>query len=213
MGVLTPPVQYGADIVCGDIQGLGGHLSYGGSLGGFIATRDEEKYVLEFPSRLFGITPTTVQGEWGFGDVAYERTSFAEREEGKEFVGTHSALCGITAAVYLSLLGPKGMVELGETIVQKSFYTVKKLNEIAGIVAPRFSSSFFKEFVVDFNATGKTVREINAFLREKNVFGGKDLSEEFPDLGQCALYCVTEIHTKSHIDRLLKAMKDCLGVS
>lgn len=213
LGVLTPPVQYGADIVCGDIQGLGGHLSYGGSLGGFIATRDEEKYVLEFPSRLFGITPTTVQGEWGFGDVAYERTSFAEREEGKEFVGTHSALCGITAAVYLSLLGPQGMVELGETIVQKSFYTVKKLNEIEGIMAPRFSSSFFKEFVVDFNATGKTVSEINAFLREQNVFGGKDLSEEFPDLGQCALYCVTEIHTKSHIDRLLKAMKDCLGVS
>ncbi|MEE8377862.1 MAG: aminomethyl-transferring glycine dehydrogenase subunit GcvPA [Candidatus Aminicenantaceae bacterium] len=213
LGVLTPPVQYGADIVCGDIQGLGGHLSYGGSLGGFIATRDEEKYVLEFPSRLFGMTPTTVPGELGFGDVAYERTSFAEREEGKEFVGTHSALCGITAAVYLSLLGPQGFVELGETIVQKSFYTVKKLNEIAGIQAPRFSSSFFKEFVVDFNATGKTVKEINAFLQEKNVFGGKDLSEEFPDLGQCALYCITEIHTKSHIDRLLKALKDCLGVS
>ncbi|MBW1802898.1 MAG: aminomethyl-transferring glycine dehydrogenase subunit GcvPA, partial [Deltaproteobacteria bacterium] len=211
LGVLVPPVQYGADIVCGDIQGLGGHLSYGGTLGGFIATRDEEKYVLEFPSRLFGMTPTTVPGELGFGDVAYERTSFAEREEGKEFVGTHSALCGITAAVYLSLLGPQGIVELGQTIVQKSHYTIKKLNEITGIRAPRFSSPHFKEFVVDFNATGKTVKEINMFLQEQNVFGGKDLSEEFPDLGQCALYCVTEIHTKSHIDQLLKAMMDCLG--
>ncbi len=206
LGILTPPVQYGADIVCGDIQGLGGHLSYGGSLGGFIATRDDEKYVLEFPSRLFGMTPTTVPGELGFGDVAYERTSFAEREEGKEFVGTHSALCGITAAVYLSLLGPQGLVDLGQTIVQKSHYTIKKLNEIGGIKAPRFTSQHFKEFVVDFNATGKTVKEINTLLQEQNVFGGKDLSEEFPDLGQCALYCVTEIHTKTHIDRLLKAL-------
>jgi len=211
LGVLLPPVQYGADIVCGDIQGLGGHLSYGGAHGGFIATRDEEKYVLEFPSRLFGMTPTTVPGELGFGDVAYERTSFAEREEGKEFVGTHSALCGITAAVYLSLLGPQGIVDLGQTIVQKSHYTVKKLNDIAGIRTPRFTSSHFKEFVVDFNATGKKVKDINMFLQKQNVFGGKDLSEEFPDLGQCALYCVTEIHTKSHIDRLLKAMRDCLG--
>ena len=206
LGVLLPPVEYGADIVCGDIQGLGGHLSYGGAHGGFIATRDDEKYVLEFPSRLFGMTPTTVPGELGFGDVAYERTSFAEREEGKEFVGTHSALCGITAAVYLSLLGPQGMVELGQTILQKSHYTVKKLNEIAGIQAPKFTSPHFKEFVVDFNATGKTVKEINQFLLKQNVFGGKDLSEEFPDLGQCALFCVTEIHTKNHIDRLLEAL-------
>ena len=212
LGVILPPVQYGADIVCGDIQGLGGHLSYGGAHGGFIATRDEEKYVLEFPSRLFGMTPTTVPGELGFGDVAYERTSFAEREEGKEFVGTHSALCGITAAVYLSLLGPQGIVKLGETIVQKSYYVSKKLNDIPGIKAPRFNVSHFKEFVVDFNGTGKTVKEINAFLRKQNVFGGKDLSEEFPDLGQCALFCVTEIHTKSHIDRLLNAMMDCFGI-
>ncbi len=211
LGVLVPPVQYGADIVCGDIQGLGGHLSYGGAHGGFIATRDEEKYVLEFPSRLFGMTPTTVPGELGFGDVAYERTSFAEREEGKEFVGTHAALCGITAAVYLSLLGSQGMVELGETIVQKSHYVAKKLNDIPGIKAPRFKTSHFKEFVVDFNGTGKTVKEINTFLREQNVFGGKDLSEEFPDLGQSALYCVTEIHRKTHIDRLLNALRRCLG--
>ena len=211
LGILRPPIHYGADIVCGDIQGLGGHLSYGGSLGGFIAARDEEQYVMEFPSRLFGITPTTVPGEWGFGDVAYERTSFAEREEGKEFVGTHAALCGITAAVYLSLLGPQGLVELGQTIVQKSRYTANRLNGLPGVKAPRFAASFFKEFVVDFNGTGKTVKEINTYLRDSRIFGGKDLFEEFPDLGQSALYCVTEIHTKSQIDRLLEALGDHLG--
>jgi glycine dehydrogenase subunit 1 len=207
LGLLIPPSRFGADIVCGDIQALGNHMSFGGGQGGFIATRDEEKFVMEFPSRLFGITRTSVEGEYGFGDVAYERTSFAEREEGKEFVGTHAALCGITAAVYLSLLGPQGMVDLGRTIVQRSHYAAKKLNDIEGILAPKFTSAFFKEFVVDFNGTKKTVAEINAHLRGIGIFGGKDLSKEFPELGQCALYCITEIHSKNHIDRLVQGLK------
>ncbi|ECF8727451.1 aminomethyl-transferring glycine dehydrogenase subunit GcvPA, partial [Salmonella enterica] len=105
LGVLEPPSRYGADIICGDLQPLGMHMNFGGGQAGFIATRDEEKYVMEYPSRLFGIVPTEVEGEYGFGDVAYERTSFALREKGKESVGTQTALWGITAGVYLALLG------------------------------------------------------------------------------------------------------------
>ena len=210
LGIIIPPSHYGADIVCGDIQGLGMHMSYGGGLGGFIATHDEEKFVMEFPSRLFGITKTSVEGEYGFGDVAYDRTSFAEREGGKEFVGTHSALCGITAAVYLSLMGPKGMQEMGKVIVQRSQYAMKKLSEINGVKAPIFESPHFKEFTVEFKAAGKTVEEINKFLRKNGIFGGKDLSKEFPELGNCALYCVTEVHTKNDIDHLVQTLNDFL---
>lgn len=210
LGIMVPPSNYGADIVCGDIQDLGNHMSYGGGLGGFIATRDEERFVMEFPSRLFGITKTSVEGEYGFGDVAYERTSFAVREEGKEFVGTHAALWGITAGVYLSLMGPKGMQELGKTIMQRSQYATMKLEEIKGVKAPLFESPHFKEFVVDFNETGKTVENINKFLLEYNIFGGKDLTEEFPELENCALYCVTEIHTKEDIDKLVQTLTECL---
>lgn len=210
LGIIIPPSHYGADIVCGDIQGLGMHMSYGGGLGGFIATRDEEKFVMEFPSRLFGITKTSVEGEYGFGDVAYDRTSFAEREGGKEFVGTHAALCGITAAVYLSLMGPKGMQEMGKVIVQKSQYAMKKLSEINGVKAPLFESPHFKEFTVDFKAAGKTVEDINKFLRKNGIFGGKDLSKEFPELENCALYCVTEVHTKNDIDHLVQTLNDFL---
>lgn len=210
LGIMVPPSLYGADIVCGDIQGLGNHMSFGGGHGGFIATRDEEKFVMEYPSRLFGITETSVEGEYGFGDVAYDRTSFGVREEGKEFVGTHAALCGITAGVYLSLMGPKGMRELGQTIMQRSQYAMKMLSEIKGVKAPLFSSPHFKEFVVDFNDTKKTVERINKYLLERNIFGGKDLSQEFPELGNCALYCVTEVHTKEDIDHLVRALKECL---
>jgi glycine dehydrogenase subunit 1 len=208
LGVIRPPSQYGADIVCGDIQGLGVHMFFGGGLGGFIASRDEEKYVMEYPSRLFGITKTAVDGEYGFGDVAYDRTSFAEREEGKEFVGTHAALWGVTAAVYLALLGPNGMKELNTTILQKSQYLMKNLSEIEGVRAPYFNSSHFKEFVVDFNGMGKTVQDINDYLLTKKIFGGKSLRSEFPELGESALFCVTEIHTKKDLDTAAQAIRE-----
>ena len=209
LGVLAPPSHYGADIICGDLQPLGIHMNYGGGQSGFMSTRDEEKFVMEFPSRLFGIAPTIKEGEYGFGDIAYDRTSFGNlREKGKEFVGTQSALWGITAGVYLSLMGPKGMYELGQNIMQKSQYTVSELNKIKGVKGSRFNAVNFKEFVVDFNDTGKTVEEINKKLLEKGIFGGKDLSKDFPELGQSALYCVTEIHLKEDIDMLVDSIRE-----
>ncbi|WP_286230730.1 aminomethyl-transferring glycine dehydrogenase subunit GcvPA [Neobacillus mesonae] len=211
LGVLAPPSHYGADIVCGDLQPLGMHMNFSGGQAGFIATRDEEKFIHEYPSRLFGIIPTVKEGEYGFGDVAYERTSFALREKGKESVGTQTALWGITAGVYLSLLGPNGMYELGQTIMQNSQYCVKRLNKISGVKGSLFISPFFKEFIIDFNETGLSVETINARLREKKIFGGKDLSQEFPEFGQSALYCVTEVHTREDLDRLIEAIEEIVS--
>ena len=208
LGILTPPVDYGADIVCGDIQSLGIHMQYGGGHGGFIATRDEEQYVMEYPSRLFGIAPTSVPGEYGFGDVAYDRTSFAVREEGKEWVGTAAALWGITAGVYLALLGPQGMVEIGEGIMARTQYAMSQLDQIEGIEAPVFHTSHFQEFAVNFDGTGRTVAEITDALLTRGIFGGKDLSAEFPELGQSALYCVNETHTQADLDRLANALRE-----
>jgi len=210
LGVLTPPAGYGADIVCGDIQPLGIHMQYGGGHGGFIATRDEERFVMEYPSRLFGIAPTCVPGEYGFGDVAYERTSFARREEGKEWVGTAAALWGITAGVYLALMGPQGMAEVGEGIMARARYAMMQLGRLPGVRVPLFQAPHFQEFTVNFDATGKTVAEINRALLQRGIFGGKDLSREFPELGQSALYCVTEVHTREDILRLVEALQEVL---
>ncbi|MGQ9597890.1 MAG: aminomethyl-transferring glycine dehydrogenase subunit GcvPA [Anaerolineae bacterium] len=210
LGVITPPADYGADIVCGDIQPLGIHMQYGGGHGGFIATRDEERYVMEYPSRLFGIAPTRVPGEYGFGDVAYERTSFAQREKGKEWVGTAAALWGITAGVYLALMGPQGMVEIGEGIMARAHYAMARLSELNGIRAPLFRAPHFQEFVVNFDQTGKTVAEINRELLARGIFGGKDLSREFPELGQSALYCVTEVHQQRDLDRLAEVLNEAI---
>jgi glycine dehydrogenase subunit 1 len=208
LGILTPPIEYGADIVCGDIQPLGMHMQFGGGHAGFIATRDEERYVMEYPSRLFGIAPTSVEGEYGFGDVAFGRTSFVLREEAKEFVGTAAALWGITAGVYLALMGPQGMREIGEGIMLRSHYAMLQISKLKGVKCPVFKSPHFKEFVVNFDDTGKTVAEINRALLECKIFGGKDLTKEFPELGNSALYCITEVHTKNDIDRLVNALKE-----
>ena len=210
LGVLAPPSAYGADIACGDLQPLGMHMSFGGGHAGFIATRDEERYVMEYPSRLFGIAPTRVPGEYGFGDVAFDRTSFAVREQGKEWVGTAAALWGITAGVYLALMGPEGMREIGEGILQRSRYAALRLGEVPGVRCPVFQAPAFREFVVDFRQSGKSVAEINRGLMERSIFGGLDLGGSFPHLKGCALYCVTEIHTQKAVDTLVTAIREIL---
>jgi glycine dehydrogenase subunit 1 len=210
LGILTPPADYGADIVCGDIQPLGMHMQYGGGQAGFIATHDDERFVMEYPSRLFGIAPTMTEGEYGFGDVAYDRTSFAVREEGKEWVGTAAALWGITAGVYLALMGPQGMREIGEGIMIRSRYAMLELGKLKGVRVPFADGPHFREFVVNFDETRYTVKELNDRLIEVGIQGGKDLSREFPELGQSALYCVTEVHTRADIDRLAGALQEVI---
>ena len=211
LGVLAPPADYGADIVCGDIQPLGIHMQFGGGQAGFIATRDEEKYVMEYPSRLFGITSTRVEGEYGFGDVAYDRTSFALRENGKEWVGTAAALWGITAGVYLSLMGPQGMAEIGEGIMARARYAMICLGRIRGVTIPFARFPHFGEFVVNFDGSARTVSEINRALLERGIFGGKALTGEFPAFGESALYSVTEVHAGSDIDRLTRELQEVLA--
>jgi flavin reductase (DIM6/NTAB) family NADH-FMN oxidoreductase RutF len=68
-----------------------------------------------------------------------------------------------------------------------------------------------KEFVVNFDETGRNVKDINKTLLNYNIFGGKDISKEFPELGNSALYCVTEIHTKEDIERLVNVLKEVLS--
>ena len=210
LGVLAPPAAWGADIACGDIQPLGMHQQFGGGHAGFIASHDDTRIVLEYPSRLFGIAPTAVEGEYGFGDVAYERTSFAVREEGKEWVGTAAALWGITAGVYLALMGPQGMRELGETMMARTRYAMGRLAAVPGVRVPFAAQHHVKEFVVDLADSGRTVAETSAALVGRGILFGVDVGRELPGLGAPALVCVTEVHTKADIDRLAVELEEVL---
>jgi glycine dehydrogenase subunit 1 len=116
----------------------------------------------------------------------------------------------VASAVYVALLGPEGLRELGETTMCKANYAMRLLSKINRVRTPVFKSAHFKEFTVNFAQAGLTVREINRKLLQHHVHGGKDVSKEFPELGQTALYCTTEIHTKEDIDRLAQALEEIL---
>lgn len=195
-GVLTPPALHGADIVTGDIQSLGLHQWFGGAHGGFIAVHDDTRFVMEMPSRLFGLESTDVPGEYGFGDVAYDRTSFAHREEGKEWVGTAAALWGIAAGVYLALMGPEGMAELGETLLARTRYAQHALAAIDG-VALDDDAVHLREFTVALPAPAS---DVVTALRRKGIEPGVVVGEHR------LLVCVTEMTTQSDIDTLAAAL-------
>ena len=208
LGILRPPGQYGADLAVGSIQPLGIHMNCGGGLGGFIASRDEPRYAYEYPALMVSIAETT-HGEHGFGLALAHQSSYGMREEGKDWTGNSTYLWAIAAAAYMALLGPAGFRELGDLIIQRAHYCASLLDGIDGarVLAKR---GFFKEFVVNFDAAGKRVADINADLLRRDIYGGIDLSEAFPQLGQSALYCVTERHTQADLRRLADTLAEVL---
>ena len=209
LGIAEPPADYGADISCGEIQPLGIHMSFGAGLGGYLATRQEEKYVMNYPHHLHNIFKNS-KGQFGYARALPERTSYYVRDKGVEYLGTCVGLWTVTAAVYLALMGPEGMRELGENILYKSNYAQKKLAGLKGVTMPYAGSHSFMEFVLNFDGTGKTVAEINKALLAKHIFGGYDLSREMPQLGQSMLVCVTEKTALSDIDKLADALAEIL---
>ena len=92
----------------------------------------------------------------------------------------------------------------------KAYYAMQALAKIDGIKAPMFDAPHFKEFTVNFDGAGRTVEEIHRRLLGCRVHGGKDVSKEFPRLGETALYCVTETHSKADIDRLALTLERIL---
>jgi glycine dehydrogenase subunit 1 len=107
----------------------------------------------------------------------------------------------------MSMLGPAGFQELGNSILQRSHYAAKRLDEIEGIHVP-YATGFFKELIVNVDETGRTIADLNRALLKARIFGGQDLSATFPDLGQSALYCITELHTRADIERLAAAIRE-----
>lgn len=207
LGVMTAPGDYGADMVTGPVQPLGVHMNCGGGVGGFIASRDEEKYVREYNGFLVSIAETLEPGQFGFGLASSHQNSYGSREHGKDWTGNSTYLWAIAGAVYMSLLGPEGFREVGTLIVSRARYAAKLIGAVPGVKIV-WPDTTFKEFIVNFDGTGKTVAAINDALRAKGIFGGKDISGESAELGQAALYCVTEIHTAADIRRLADALKE-----
>jgi glycine dehydrogenase subunit 1 len=207
LGVLAPPGELGVGLAVGSIQTLGVHMNAGGGVGGFIASRDEGRYAREYPTLQVSVCETLEPGERGYSEFLMEQTSYGAREQGNDWTGNSTYLWTIANTAFMAAMGPQGFSDIGTVLLQRSHLAARQLSEITG-VSVRFPQGFIREFVVDFCNTSLGVKEINARLLERGIFGGLDLSQCFPELGQCALYCVTELHTPEDIERLTTAIEE-----
>ena len=166
----------------------------GGGVGGFIATRDEERYAREYPTLQVSLFDTIEPGERGFGLTLFEQTSYGSREHGKDWTGNSVYLWTVVNAAYMALLGPAGLRRARRADPAAQPLRGEAARRAPG-VARQLPRGFFKEFVVDFDGTGKTVAEINARCASAASSAAATSRRAFPQLGQSALYCVTEVHT------------------
>jgi glycine dehydrogenase subunit 1 len=164
------------------------------------------KLIRQMPGRIIGLTTTRNGDEQGFCMALQTREQHIRRERATSNICSNEALCAIAAAVYMALLGSQGIRELSKIIMSKANYAMRLISEIQKIEAPIFESTHFKEFTINFDAAGMSVQDVNEQLLLLNIHGGKDLSKEVPELGETALYCITEIHSRTEIDGLVEAL-------
>lgn len=211
LGILKPPGAYDADIVIGEAQPLGNAMNFGGPLLGIFACRDDMGLIRQMPGRIIGLTTTVDGSGQGFCMALQTREQHIRREKATSNICSNEALCAVASAVYLALLGPQGIRELGETVMYKSNYAMRLISKIKGVKAPVFNAPHFKEFTVNFDQCGLSIKQVNKRLLQRQIHGGKDVSKEFPELGETALYCVTEIHSQVEIEQLAKALEEILA--
>jgi glycine dehydrogenase subunit 1 len=211
LGILKPPGEYGADIAIGEAQPLGNAMNFGGPLLGIFACRDDMNLIRQMPGRIIGLTTTIDGSRQGFCMALQTREQHIRREKATSNICSNEALCAVASGVYMALLGPQGFRELGEGITYKANYAMRLISKIDGIKTPIFKGSHFKEFTVNFDEAGLSVKEVHEKLLRQKIHGGKDISKEFPDFGQTALYCVTEIHSKEEIEHLATVLEEILA--
>ena len=171
---------------------------------------DDPRYAHEYPTLLLSITET-VAGEHGFGIALFEQTSYGSREEGNDWTGNSVYLWAVANAAYMSLMGPHGLrgggpADHGAQPLRGS--PSRRDRRCAGGL-PRGLLQGVRRRLRRQRA--RRLRRSTAALRERGIFGGQDLSRDFPGLGQAALYCVTEVHTQADLDRLVAAVAEVVA--
>ena len=210
LGIIKSPGDYGADIAIGEGQPLGNLVGFGGPLLGIFATRDDRDFIKQMPGRIIGLTTTEDESEYGFVMALQTREQHIRRERATSNICSNEALCAVAAAIYTSLLGPTGFKQLGENILYNTYYAIKKLSTIDGLKVPLFNAAHFKEFLVNFDNVSVNSKTVHKELLKRNIHGGHIISDEFPKLGDNMLLCVTEIHSKEDIDKLVSALSDII---
>jgi glycine dehydrogenase subunit 1 len=199
LGVLEAPGAYGCAMAIGEGQSAGNAMSYGGPHYGFLAARSD--YIRRLPGRIVGETVDS-EGERGYVLTLQTREQHIRREKATSNITTNQTLLALAGLVHLSLLGPQGLRELGETCMALAGYAKERL-QAAGLELAFPERATFKEFAV---RTGGNARDALAAARARGIYAGYPLGRDYPGLDDVLLVAVTEKRTVDEIDRLVGAL-------
>ena len=184
LALLTPPSEYGADIVVGDIQTLGIPMSFGGPHAGFMACT--EKLMRQLPGRLAGRT-VDADGNQAFTLTIQTREQHIKREKATSNICSNQALMALCSTVYMSLLGEKGFKQASYLSSKNAHELAKKLQN-KGIKV--LSKDFYNEFLIEVEYADKFLDK----LKQNNIIGGLKIDEK------TILVCATEMNSDEDIN-------------
>jgi glycine dehydrogenase subunit 1 len=194
LGILKPPGEYGVDIAVGEGQPLGNRLDYGGPSFGFFAAH--ERFIRKMPGRIAGET-VDADGKRGFVLTLQTREQHIRREKATHNICTAQALNALAGVIYLSWLGKRGVVEIGELMLRRTAYARETLG-----LEPINPGPVVREFAVRVPDLDKVVKS----AREQGINPGYRLRRDYPEYEDGLLIAITERRTRADIDRLASVL-------
>src|SRR5207244_8031730 len=181
-----------ADIVAMEAQSFGVPVGFGGPYCGVLATK--EKFVRQMPGRLAGQT-VDKNGKRGFVLTLATREQHIRREKATSNICTNQALVALMVNIFMTVYGKVGLRELAKQNLAKTAYAAAQFAKQARV--PFSGAPRFNEFVV---STSEDPEAINSRILGHKMVGGLPLRKFYPELGNAALWCCTELTTRSAID-------------
>lgn len=199
LGVLAAPGECGVDVAVGEGQQLGNRLDFGGPSFGFFAAT--EAYLRRMPGRIAGET-TDVDGRRGFVLTLQTREQHIRREKATSNICTSQALNALAGVVYLAWLGRRGLVEMGELLLQRTAYARERLAALDGVELLHDQPAV-REFAVRVDAPVQAVIERCA---AEGINPGYALGRDYDEYADGLLVALTEQRTRAQIDRLAEVL-------